>query len=373
MRSLAIRSLSIRCFRNLARVDVELGPKFNVVSGDNGQGKTNLLEAVYVLATSRSFRTSRLPDLVRAGDDTASLRGTVVEDDETREQSIGLRRGLRAARVDGKRPPSLADYALRTPVVVFHSGSMALSSGAGAERRKLLDRVALYVAPSSLADLDHYANALRARQRVLETRGEGAADLDGWEELVVRHGMAMASARRAAAALLSPAVVAAFRRIGSPGLDVELTFVGGAPTEAESFRAELRRRRAQDRARRAATIGPHRDDLRVVLGGFPMRGIASQGQHRAVVLAMELAEISVVTEVRGVRPVLLLDDVSSELDRDRTAALLGALGEQEGQVVLTTTRPEIVDVASRSWLSAGGATAPETVRFAVRGGEIFGM
>jgi DNA replication and repair protein RecF len=373
MRSLAIRALSIRSFRNLTRVDLDLGPKFNVVSGDNGQGKTNLLEAVYVLATSRSFRTSKLPELVRAGDETASLRATVTEEGETREQAIGLRRGLRSVRVDGKRPPTLADYALRTPVVVFHSGSMALSSGPGAERRKLLDRVALYVAPASLADLDHYAKALRARQRVLETRGESAADLDGWEELVVRHGMAIASARREAAGRISPAVVTAFRRIGPPGLEVDLTFVGGAPAEASVFRDELRRRRAQDRARKAATVGPHRDDLRVVLGGFPVRGIASQGQHRAVVLAMELAEIEVVTEVRGVRPVLLLDDVSSELDRDRTAALLGALGEHEGQVVLTTTRPEIVDVTSIAGLSAVGAKAPDTVRFEVRRGEIFGI
>jgi DNA replication and repair protein RecF len=249
---------------------------------------------------------------------------------------------------------------------------MALSSGAGAERRKLLDRVALYIAPASLADLDLYAKALRARQRVLETRGESAADLDGWEELVVRHGMAIASARREAASRISPAVVSAFRRIGPPGLDVELTFVGGAPAEATAFRDELRRRRAQDRARKAATVGPHRDDLRVVLGGYPMRGIASQGQHRAVVLAMELAEIDVVTGVRGVRPVLLLDDVSSELDRERTAALLGALGDHEGQVVLTTTRPEIFEVTSPARGSSVGPKAPETARFEVRRGEIFG-
>jgi len=222
MRSLAIGSLSIRGFRNIAKVDVELGPHFNVVYGDNGQGKTNLLEAVYVLATSRSFRTAKLPDLVQVGVDTASLRATVDEAGESREQTLGLRRGLRAARIDGKRTPTLAEYALRTPVVVFHAASIDLSSGAGAERRKLLDRVALYLSPASLAELDSYTKAMRARQRVLETRGESAVDLDGWEALMVQHGTATAAARRGAAARLAPSVCSAFDRIGPPGVPLSI-------------------------------------------------------------------------------------------------------------------------------------------------------
>jgi DNA replication and repair protein RecF len=370
MRSLAIDSLSIRGFRNLAKIDVALGPHFNVVSGDNGQGKTNLLEALYVLATSRSFRTSKLADLIGAGHEIASLRATVIEDGDTRDQTLGLKRGMRAARVDGKRPATLAEYALRTPVVVFHSGSLALSSGAGAERRKLLDRIALYTSPSSLAEADSYAKATRARQRVLDTRGDSASDLDHWEELMVLHGGAMAESRRLAASKLVPVFGEAFRRIGAPGLAVGLRFAGGAPEDPSQFRAELRRRRTQDRARRGASVGPHRDDVVVTIDGLPARGTASQGQHRAIVLAMELAEIDVVTSARGVRPILLLDDVSSELDRARTAALLDALRDQRGQVVLTTTRPELVDVFAEVGASDGRFATFSQVRFYVDRGEI---
>jgi DNA replication and repair protein RecF len=342
MRSLAVASLGIRDFRNLARVDLDLGPGFNVVSGDNGQGKTNLLEAVYVLATSRSFRTSRIEDLVTSGAETASLRAHIVDDGQGREQSLGLRRGLRAARIDGKRPPSLAAYALRTPVVVFHPGSLALTSGAGTERRRLLDRIALYVGPASLDDAASYGRAMRARQRVLEKRGESAPDLDGWEDLMVRHGMALSAARSVAADLLIPAALRAFQRIG-PELELLVRYQPGAPTDAAAFRAQLAERRVRDRARGSATVGPHRDDLAIDLGALGVRATASQGQHRAIVLALELGEIDVITETRGVRPVLLLDDVSSELDRARTAALLGSLSEQRGQVILTTTRPELID------------------------------
>jgi DNA replication and repair protein RecF len=365
MRSLAVESLSIRDFRNLASVDIDLGPRLNVLSGENGQGKTNLVEAAYVLATSKSFRTSKLTELLMVGATTASVRGGISEDGERRSQSVGLQSGMRAARIDGKRPPTLATYAMRTPAVVFHPGALALSSGAGAERRRLLDRVALYLSAASLADADSYGRALRARQRVLDERGDHATDLDSWEELIVRHGLALSAARERAADVLVPAATAAFARIGAPGVTLELRYDRGSPSDGDSFRAELVQRRRRDRARRTATIGPHRDDLAIDLASRPARGMASQGQHRAIVLALKLAEIEVVAEARGVRPMLLLDDVSSELDRARTASLFASLRQEESQVLLTTTRPELIDTGE---LGVG-----DRRDFRVVGGQITAM
>jgi DNA replication and repair protein RecF len=348
MRSLALESLSIRGFRNLSSVDVELGPRFNVVSGDNGQGKTNLLEAAYVLATSRSFRTAKLGELVEAGGDVASVRGEVREEGHGRQQSVGIRAGVRVVRIDEERPATLAAYAVRTPTVAFHPGVLALSTGSGGERRKLLDRIALYRIPSSLADLDGYTKAMRARQRVLESRGVGAADLDEWEALVVKHGQAIRRAREDAAARLAPATEGAFARIGQPGLSLCVSYVAGAPGDDDAFRNALRSKRSRDLARGSATAGPHRDDLAIALGGRAARGMASQGQHRSVVLALQLAEIELIAEVRGVRPILLLDDVSSELDRARTRALFAALRGEDGQIVLTTTRPDLIETGALS-------------------------
>lgn len=347
MRPLAITSLSVRAFRNLRAVDLELGRRFNVLSGNNGQGKTNLLEAVYVLATSQSFRTAKLRELVAVEGETASVRGVLSEGEELREQSVGIRPGMRAVRVDGKRPGSLAAYAVRTPTVVFHPGVLGLSSGGGAERRRLLDRVALYRAPGSLADVEAYGRAARTRQRVLETRGATAADLDEWEALMVRHGLAVCEARQGAADQLAPVAARAFELIGggapSPGSGLRVAYAPNAPRDGEAFRARLVDNRVRDRARGSATCGPHRDDLALELGGQAVRGMASQGQHRAIVLALQLAEIEVVGATRDVRPLLLLDDVSSELDRVRTTALFAALRAQEGQVLLTTTRPELIE------------------------------
>jgi DNA replication and repair protein RecF len=343
MRALAVDWLKVRGFRNIKEADVELGPGLNVFRGDNGHGKTNLLEALYVVATTRSFRTPRLQEAIEFGGEVASVRAQVREDADVREQSVGLRGGRRVASVDGKRVSSLALYATTTPVVAFHPGVVTLSSGSSGERRKLLDRIALYRSPGSLANVADYARAARARQRVLEAGGETARGLDEWEEVMVRRGLAVREARSEAAGEIGGAAAAAHARIGPMELRLRADYEPGAPGEAEAFRAALVAGRRRDRARGSAGVGPHRDDLVLRFGETPIRGMASQGQHRAVVLALALAEMAVVGRGREVHPVLLLDDVSSELDRERMAALLAELMRHEGQVLLTTTRPELIE------------------------------
>lgn len=345
MRQLAIVSLAVEGFRNLASAEIVLGPRLNVLQGDNGQGKTNLLEALYVVATSKSFRTSRLADTIAHGQELTSLRARVTEEGIVREQSIGIRQRVRQVRVDGKRPETLAGYAVMTPIVLFHPGSVALAAGPAGERRRLLDRAALYRSPASLADLAAYALAMKSRQRVLEMRGEEATDLVQWEDLVVRHGLAVSDCREAAAAELAPLAEGAHAHIGSEEVVLTARYVRSAPRDAEAYRTLLAApsRRRQDRARRSAGVGPHRDDVALELNGRPLRNVGSQGQQRAVVLALVMAEMALIDRARGVRPVLLLDDVSSELDRSRTAALLSAVAAHPGQVVLTTTRPTLVE------------------------------
>jgi len=360
MRPLRVEQVQIRAFRNLASVDVELGERFNVVAGDNGQGKTNLLEAVYVLATSKSFRSSKMTDVVAFGSELASVRGRIVEDGDARVQSVGIRAGSRMVKIDDKRPATLAVYAVRTPMVVFHPGEISLSMGPSSERRRLLDRTSLYLAPAAMDELESYTRALRARQRALETRGPGAKDLVEWETLCVRHGLALMEHRARASELLAEGAKRAFERIAAPELVVDVRYAPGAPRDESAYLAELERRRPVDLRRGSAGIGPHRDDLALSISGHPVRGVASQGQHRAVTLSLKSAEIEVIGAARGVRPVLLLDDVSSELDRERTAALFSFLRDQEGQVILTTTRPELIDTG----------TAASRVDFAIRGGVL---
>jgi DNA replication and repair protein RecF len=363
---LHVKEFKVRSFRNLEAVDLEPGERFNVVSGDNGQGKTNLLEALYVAATSKSFRTSKLGELVGFGRELASVRATLSDAFEVREQSVGIKPGARLVRIDDKRPPSLAAYAVRTPIVVFHPGEMSLSMGSSSERRRLLDRTSLYVAPQSMAELEAYTRAMKERQRALETRGPSATDLLEWETLIVRHGLAVMGYRARAAELVARKAVEAFARIAAPELVLSAAYAPSAPGDEAAFLEALRGRRVSDARRGSAGIGPHRDELALAIDGHGVRGVASQGQHRAVTLALKSAEIEVVGEARGVRPILLLDDVSSELDRARTAALFSFLREQRGQVFLTTTRPELIDTGEdgasrRDFVVRGGVVTPSNV------------
>lgn len=354
--SLFLRDLEVRGFRNLAARRVTLGARFNVFSGENGQGKTNLLEAIYLVATSRSFRTASLGDVVAHGAELARVRAAIVDDRlgagaPAREQVVSIAGTRRAVQLDGKRPRTLATFALATPVVLFEPASLVLTQGPAGERRKLLDRIAVQVAAASgggealVHDAERYRRAHLQRKKALESNAD-ARTLDSFERVMAEHGARIVRARAHAADVLRPWALAAFQRIAHAGLVFDLAYAPRAPDEAEAFAAELSARRAEDRRRGTATLGPHLDDLALRLGGHPVRRVASQGQHRAIVLALKGAELETIRAAREVEPILLLDDVSSELDPSRNAALFSFLHERKGQVVLTTTRPELIEIAA---------------------------
>lgn len=344
MHALCIEKLAVSQVRNLVDGEFRFGDRFNVFGGDNGQGKTNLLEAIYVLATSKSFRTSKILEIGAHGRDATAVRitGELREDGFSRAQSIVVARGKRDVRIDGKRPNTLLTYAVRTPIVVFHPQELALGMGPDSERRRLLDRIALFLRPAAAHAYEAQSRALKERQAALVQRGTAGSDLESWEALAVEHGRAVVVARQAAAEALGEAAADTFREIGTPGLTFSLHYAPNSPTTDDAWRSKLAERRTLDLHRGAPTVGPHRDGVTFALDGVGMRGVASQGQHRAAVLAMKSAEIAVLQRARGVRPILLLDDVSSELDEKRTAALFDFLRAQEGQVFLTTTRPDLL-------------------------------
>jgi DNA replication and repair protein RecF len=347
--TLLLEHLRVRDLRNLERVDMDPAPRVNVVTGNNGHGKTSLLEAVYFAATSRSFRTHRPAELVRHGASTASVVARFSEIDPrlpplVREQTAAVEGRGCVVRLDGNRPPSLAAFATRSPVIAFHPEELALSSGPAGGRRTLLDRLALFMSPTSADHRARYAHALKARHELLR-RGEGALespDVDAFEELCAVHGAAVTRARAAAAQALSRELYPAFQRIAAPELGLEARYAAGGSPDADVARTELRRQRGRDAHRPSAGFGPHRDDLELSLDGHPARIVASQGQHRALTLALKAAETAAIAGARGIEPILLLDDVSSELDPERTAALFTFLSASRGQIFLTTTRRELI-------------------------------
>ncbi|HTM45573.1 MAG TPA: DNA replication and repair protein RecF [Polyangiaceae bacterium] len=345
---LGVVSLQVRGFRNLTAVDLKPGPRFNVISGDNGQGKTSLLEALYVLCTSRSFRIEKLTEVIQAGNAVAVVSGQLKEAGVVRRQRASVARDERQFVIDDKPQARLSDYATRTPVVVFQPGDLQLISGSAAGRRKLLDRVSLFLNPLSMDHRQRFASAQRERQRLLDTRGSGARELDAYERVMAKHGTELERMRLLAAEKLQHAATSAFERLGDPRVKVALRFAPGGPYEEEQLRLQLYQGRSDDQRRKSTRIGPHKDDLEIELDHRLARRHASQGQQRMLALALKLAELECLCHARGAFPLLLLDDVSSELDHSRTNAVYDFLKQSQSQVFLTTTRPELFSFAPSS-------------------------
>ncbi|HMI94368.1 MAG TPA: DNA replication and repair protein RecF, partial [Polyangiales bacterium] len=267
MARVSFERLVIRDFRNIRELELVPAARLNVIAGDNGQGKTSLLEALYCVATSRSFRTDNLRELVREGSEESGIRAQISQDRERREQRALLALTRRSFVIDGKRPKRLAEYAVRTPVVVFHPGDMALVSGPAQERRTLLDRIALFLEPTSSDDRARYVRALRERQRALEERGVRASDLPAFEQVAAQYGARLQAARRRAAEELRAALLPAFAHMASPGLRLGASYQPGGSEDQAVFAEELTARRAIDLRRGRASFGPQRDELDLDVDG----------------------------------------------------------------------------------------------------------
>jgi DNA replication and repair protein RecF len=328
---------------------VSLTPRerFNVFSGDNGQGKTNLLEAIFVVAALRSFRTARLADLVAFGAERAKLGARVVKDELVRVYEVELAQGARKVALDGKAVRPLARYFGGFNVVVFTPEDLALPRGSPGDRRRFLDRGVFNLRPDYLATAQDYERVLKTRNAVLRQVGDGAIDRKTAEGLLAVYdqqlgevGARVIAARQAFLTVVAGELAQAFASITRTGLSATARYVvrSEAMTAADIV-AKLVAGRNKDFATHATQVGPHRDDVVFELEGREAGTYASQGQLREIMLAWKTAELAVLGRAHGDLPILLLDDVSSELDPQRNEFLFEHLATLAGQCFITTTHP----------------------------------
>ena len=339
-------SLTLRDFRSYHDVRVSFGDGLTVVAGANGAGKTNLLEALYFGCIGRSCRTNNERELVRFGAEATRVVVGSRGEDGPHEISVGFAPGQpKRLRVDGAPVDRLIDSPARPLLSVFLPDRLELIKGAPAVRRAHMDQFASALWPARSETRRAYGQALVQRNALIARirSGRGSRDsLSSWDAQLARHGVALIADRtRAVAAITEPA-----RRIGEAlGLDSELS-VSYRPRshalEPEELARELGERVDQDVERGFTGHGPHRDELATQLGGRELRAYGSQGQQRISLLALLLAEREAILTHRGTPPVMLLDDVMSELDQVRRQALVELLRTGSGQSVITTTDLEHV-------------------------------
>jgi len=336
-----VTAVELRDFRNYERAAVELGPGLTIVAGPNGAGKTNLLEAVYFGCLARSPRTSNERELVRSGAPVARVAVTTQEEDGTEHSiEVGFAPGEpKSVRVDGSPVDNLSASPVRPLAGVFLPERLELVKGAPAPRRAHVDRFVAAVWPSRAETRTAYSRALSQRNALLariRSGGSSAATLDTWDAELARHGIQLMADRREAATLLAPRFAELGTLLGLPEAVALEYRPRSSATDAEGLAAELAERRDADLDRGFTAHGPHRDDLRLVHGGRSLRQYGSQGQQRVGLLALLFAERDVLREQRGTTPLMLLDDVMSELDASRRG-LLADLLRDGGQSLLTTT------------------------------------
>jgi DNA replication and repair protein RecF len=339
-----IQLLAATGIRNLAPVQLEPRERFNVFVGQNGQGKTNLLEAIYVVSTLRSFRTARLADLIAFGRSEATLGARVLKDGLTRVYEVDLQPGGRRVQLDGKAVRPIARYFGGFNVVVFTPEDLALPRGSPSDRRRFLDRAVFNQAPEYLVVLQDYEKVLKQRNAVLKQAALGMAPSRVTEMLAVYDhqlaelGLAVATARAQYVDTIRPGLVAAFQAIGRSDRVAQVRYVSKtAGLTADAIEHHLHETHARDLATESTQSGPHRDDLAFELDDHDAGGFASQGQLRAIMLAWKTAELALLARTHGDLPILLLDDVSSELDPARNEYLFEHLANQAGQCFITTT------------------------------------
>ena len=336
-----VTAVELRDFRNYERAAVELGPGLTIVVGPNGAGKTNLLEAVYFACLARSPRTSNDRELVRAGAATARVSARTLDDDGAEHTlEVGFEPGEpKSVRVDGAPVENLSASRARPLASVFLPERLELVKGAPSPRRAHLDRFVAAVWPARAESRSAYSRALSQRNALLGRIRAGVsspATLDTWDAELARHGLQLMADRGEAVDLLAPRFAELGTLLGLPEpAAIEYRPRSGA-ADAAGLAAELAERRSADLERGFTAHGPHRDDFRLVHGGRSLRQYGSQGQQRVALLALLFAERDVLRAERGTTPLMLLDDVMSELDGSRRG-LLADLLRDGGQSLLTTT------------------------------------
>ncbi len=348
-----LERVALSNFRNYGELDLELAPGLNVFVGANAQGKSNLLEAIAMLGTGKSFRTSRDADVVRTGVELAVVRGeaTVRAGDVTLACAIAKTgRGTQKTYTLNGSNVRYANFLGKLRVVTFVPSDLQLASGAPGVRRAFLNTALSQDEPRYYRELARYRKAISQKNALL--RGAVAPDeelLAIYDRTLVEAGTELILAReRFIRALAAEAAPAHARFTGgvehlNVEYDPDVAFeTPAADAVAAAFEERLRHVREAERARKAAVAGPHRDDVRLVLDGAPLGTYGSQGQQRTAVLALKVAEYGVMNERAAQAPLLLLDDVLSELDRDRAAAFLSSVGDYEQAFVTATHLPEML-------------------------------
>ncbi len=348
-----INNLKLRSYRNLLEVDVSWSGHFNVIYGQNAQGKTNLLEAIYLLGHLKSFRGARGHELINHHADVAWVGATVDKKGVRHKLDIALQKSGRNPRVDSKPVKKLSQFFGYLRTVLFTPEELGCIRGFPAGRRALLDRAILQTDPVYLDRVQEYERILQQRNQLLKQQVNDE-QLAPWTESLVRTGSRIRHDRLFYLARLRPKLCQAYREItgGRESADLRYSVALESLEKLSDYLVEALKRLAPREKKLGITLaGPHRDDLDFLVEERSLRSFGSQGQQRSYLLAFKAAQVLDLEEQLHDSPVLLLDDLASELDLRRQEGFFDFLLQRSGQVFLTSAQQTLLTDAVRQQAS----------------------
>lgn len=342
-----VSRLTFENFRNLKPGYFEPGAGVNIIVGENAQGKTNLLEAIWLFTGTKSFRSAKDSELLAFGAGESRLNLEFLADGRKQEAQITIQ-NRRSATLNGVKQSSAVKLAGTFCGIVFSPIHLSLIKGGPSERRRLIDAAYCQLRPAYVKALSEYARILTQRNALCKARnsGEAAAEMmELWDRQLAQAGCRIMHARQRYLQRMAPVARKIYQGLSGGKEEFDLQYTATVPILPEETPTEmavklydaLQRSRGADLAAGFTTVGPHRDDMDVLINGCSARSFGSQGQQRSAVLAIKLAEAALLEEVTGEKPIALLDDVMSELDRSRQEYILNHI--RDWQVFITCCDP----------------------------------
>ncbi len=330
----------IQDFKNISSADISLSSKMNCICGNNGEGKTNFIDAVYYLSMTKSFLSSLDKFTYTIGKDKAVLYGSYMSDSEQEDVAVSVSEtGEKTVKKNGKAYKRISDHIGHIPVVVVSPTDVTLVLDSGEERRRFLNMMLSQIDDKYLTAVMSYNKALRQRNFILKQESFQPILLDTISEQMIPHAEYIFNARRDILDLLNKRTQEFYEVISTGRETVSLTYRSDMNNGGVSdlWNTSISR----DRAVGYTTVGVHRDDVEFTMDNMPLKKCASQGQQKSFLIAMKLAQYSIMKELYKVEPILLLDDLFDKLDANRVASLVKmVIKEDFGQIFITDTDRE---------------------------------
>lgn len=333
-----IKELQLKDFRNYESLEVQFHNGVNIFLGQNAQGKTNLLESIYITSMGKSFRTGKDRDMIRFGSDFFRVKVTAVKEEELIVELAVNRDGKKGIKIDEIKARKMSELLENIYIVIFSPEDLSIVKDEPEKRRKFIDRELCQIKPSYYVNLNRYKKVLAQRNAYLKEYDIDEGVLDIWDMQLAEYGSKIIEHRKEFVKKLNIISGSIHKDITNKKENIEVIYepnIEYCNNLQEIYYKELKLNRSNDIKRRNTGKGPHKDDLKLLSNGIDIRHFGSQGQQRTAALSLKLSEIKLIKEETGENPILLLDDVLSELDRERQNFLINSL--EDTQIFITTT------------------------------------